>query len=345
MAAVGSSPHTRGLPHRRALGAVATGIIPAHAGFTCVGGGPHRAVADHPRTRGVYTAGPAPQVLATGSSPHTRGLPHRLGLTLTGQGIIPAHAGFTPRCSSAARRWRDHPRTRGVYPCAPSRAAGASRIIPAHAGFTVPRALCPVPPRDHPRTRGVYQPSARASMSRAGSSPHTRGLQLDGELTVAHARIIPAHAGFTRPSGPRGPGRADHPRTRGVYPRACRPAACTRDHPRTRGVYPQPARGRPGRPGSSPHTRGLRRGGAGPGPGRRIIPAHAGFTNEFRGLFGWKKDHPRTRGVYRRSSASRGRARGSSPHTRGLLTRAEQMQGVRGIIPAHAGFTGRGRTR
>ena len=71
----------------------------------------------------------------------------------------------------------------------------------------------------------------------------------------------------------------------------------------------------------------------------RIIPAHAGFTATSDVEMPWNGDHPRTRGVYTPAHISALRARGSSPHTRGLPARAFQAVGERGIIPAHAGFT------
>ena len=152
-----------------------------------------------------------------------------------------------------------------------------------------------------------------------GSSPLARGLR--GGVDGVHLwfRIIPARAGFTRP--PPWGGRAD------------------RDHSRSRGVY---LRGRPdgrGRPGSSPLARGLHFGRVGRRPGRRIIPARAGFT-------GWATpppwapwDHPRSRGVYHQERRDLAQRRGSSPLARGLLN-PDPTSGLSSrIIPARAGFT------
>ena len=91
------------------------GIIPARAGFTCVGGIPGFAMWDHPRTRGVYSPGASrptrnedhprtrgvyPEVGVRsiwnrGSSPHARGLPQVAETRFGGFRIIPARAGFT----------------------------------------------------------------------------------------------------------------------------------------------------------------------------------------------------------------------------------------------------------
>ena len=71
--------------------------------------------------------------------------------------------------------------------------------------------------------------------------------------------------------------------------------------------------------GSSPLARGLRRGGRWWAPGRRIIPARAGFTIREGNVRVILPDHPRSRGVYPTIS----------PHGRDALW----------IIPARAGFT------
>ena len=73
---------------------------------------------------------------------------------------------------------------------------------------------------------------------------------------------------------------------------------------------------------------------------RGIIPAHAGFTPDpfASGCLG--SDHPRTRGVYLNARPKAEKGRGSSPHTRGLPVNASKGLTRRGIIPAHAGFTG-----
>ena len=91
--------------------------------------------------------------------------------------------------------------------------------------------------------------------------------------------------------------------------------------------------------GSSPLARGLRPQRSTPRPGRRIIPARAGFTCRRRQRRDRRWDHPRSRGVYRSRDSVCSAFAGSSPLARGL--RARNAQGVRrgGIIPARAGFT------
>ena len=214
----------------------------------------------------------------------------------------------------------DHPRSRGVYldgPAVVQWGKGSSPlarglpytgdllpalagIIPARAGFTVsslPRSMMRA---DHPRSRGVYAEGLSCELLPEGSSPLARGL-LDPHLFRRQViGIIPARAGFTRPGHPSALAEPDHPRSRGVY------------LSRMTGLCPVL--------GSSPLARGLHcisdedgdaariipaRAGFTLLPGllvgvRRIIPARAGFTDHGRSPGRAEKDHPRSRGVYRR---------------------------------------------
>ena len=171
----GSSPLARGLL-RAGTGLVEQQwIIPARAGFTKEETNEHQPHEDHPRSRGVYPASWPAGRSGSGSSPLARGLPDRPRAGASGGRIIPARAGFTTCRSTARSAWRDHPRSRGVYPRRPRSGspAGSSPlargllvrtfvrrrgwgIIPARAGFTRtrgrPACLC----QDHPRSRGVY---------------------------------------------------------------------------------------------------------------------------------------------------------------------------------------------
>ena len=144
-------------------------------------------------------------------------------------------------------------------------------------------------------------------------------------MTLSHAvGIIPAHAGFTAGI---------------LYVRDRR-----KDHPRTRGVYPSGSVGAGQAAGSSPHTRGLLVPLLPREAGPRIIPAHAGFTSRRTLACPASGDHPRTRGVYMKSTQNHLTLAGSSPHTRGLLCALTPSPMQEGIIPAHAGFTERLRT-
>ena len=74
-----------------------------------------------------------------------------------------------------------------------------------------------------------------------------------------------------------------------------------------------------------------------------IIPARAGFTAVLSGggVVVW--DHPRSRGVYKWGACGGLERLGSSPLARGLPGHEEEAVPLTGIIPARAGFTGRGR--
>ena len=115
VAGEGSSPLARGL--RREGWVILPGlrIIPARAGFTP----PHPAApgrtSDHPRSRGVYGLTVAGWVAWMGSSPLARGLLSFLVVGTPPVRIIPARAGFTPVARRVMKRWKDHPRSRGVY--------------------------------------------------------------------------------------------------------------------------------------------------------------------------------------------------------------------------------------
>ena len=196
---------------------------------------------------------------------------------------------------------------------------GRSGIIPARAGFTTRETNRPPRAPDHPRSRGVYGGAARGRCLGPGSSPLARGLHLRPARPLRHGGIIPARAGFTcRPRRGR-LGGGDHPRSRGVY--------C--DHETKMAAVP----------GSSPLARGLRRGVACPRRGWGIVPARAGFTHPSCQDPSPRRDHPRSRGVYRGATPPAQLLQGSSPLARGLPV-ADQPCGVpAGIIPARAGFT------
>ena len=95
--ATGSSPLARGLPTPHSQTATRPRIIPARAGFTSTWARVAMMHADHPRSRGVYSAGDGGVFSLGGSSPLARGL-RRGGMGgLDRFGIIPARAGFTRR--------------------------------------------------------------------------------------------------------------------------------------------------------------------------------------------------------------------------------------------------------
>ena len=237
---------------------------------------------DHPRSRGVYGVSGLGEEAGAGSSPLARGLLKRVGGHCFSLRIIPARAGFTRSLASGQRFGRDHPRSRGVYSTqreAAPRVRGSSplaRGLPSRLndlGHTA---------QDHPRSRGVYSLSGVRRLFGTGSSPLARGLHDRDGAAGRRARIIPARAGFTR----RGSGAAgaawDHPRSRGVYRRQIADQSM------------------PG--GSSPLARGLQVVTAAAHGIAGIIPARAGFTRRLGNRGRAATDHPRSRGVYPRST-------------------------------------------
>ena len=131
--------------------------------------------------------------------------------------------------------------------------------------------------------------------------------------------IIPALAGNTIPPGHRPRQIPDHPRSRGEY------------HNQRGIIIPMG--------GSSPLSRGIRRGWYPGGVDRRIIPALAGNTRHPSSDLQRSRDHPRSRGEYgrRRSPAQPGL--GSSPLSRGIRSYRYRMIDRLRIIPALAGNT------
>ena len=72
------------------------------------------------------------------------------------------------------------------------------RIIPAYAGSTLGTRRWWGRMRDHPRIRGEHTRSRLSALNSKGSSPHTRGAQVQLAGEDQPDRIIPAYAGSTR---------------------------------------------------------------------------------------------------------------------------------------------------
>ena len=193
----GSSPLARGLPSTPTPRRPPAGIIPARAGFTVPERRAGGFLADHPRSRGVYSRCLLRNSRSTGSSPLARGLRACRARAVSGVGIIPARAGFTAPGPLLTESSRDHPRSRGVYRMDGESTPPVCRIIPARAGFTRRHEADDLREADHPRSRGVYASWRSRSARSAGSSPLARGLQGRGRLRPIVHGIIPARAGFT----------------------------------------------------------------------------------------------------------------------------------------------------
>ena len=133
--------------------------------------------------------------------------------------------------------------------------------------------------------------------------------------------IIPAHAGNTS-----------------------RRQACStrsRDHPRACGEHLREIGASTIEQGSSPRMRGTLGNGCISCPTGGIIPAHAGNTPWPRARSRPTRDHPRACGEHVAQSSATSRLMGSSPRMRGTLCVCFVLCGCVGIIPAHAGNTGR----
>ena len=213
-----------------------------------------------------------------GSSPLTRGkLAAELGLR-RGEGLIPAHAGKTPRANTPRPASWAHPRSRGENATvrlirtvtagsspltrgkhgARQRTRRLSGLIPAHAGKTFAPTPKSIHGEAHPRSRGENYLAACLDCGVMGSSPLTRGKPYGPVPACIRGGLIPAHAGKTRN-------------------RACCPG-CEWAHPRSRGENivdkPNILAGL----GSSPLTRGKLERVSVASVTEGLIPAHAGKT-------------------------------------------------------------------
>ena len=318
------------------------GLIPAHAGKTRDGEASGERDGAHPRSRGenlrLYGLG----ALNEGSSPLTRGKPLGAKALHGAAGLIPAHAGKTPRPRRRRGGWTAHPRSRGEnrgrgrHQCLRSGSSPltrgkhedeefrvlAVRLIPAHAGKTPDPEGSHKYVGAHPRSRGENGGRPASRTRRMGSSPLTRGKPCCSLTTLVSIGLIPAHAGKTWP-----------------WPRPCRLRGA---HPRSRGENIKSARGSVIDWGSSPLTRG-KRAASDEKPARgRLIPAHAGKTPRWSPRPPGRPAHPRSRGENQKAAIEEQKGKGSSPLTRGKRPRLGLVGHQRRLIPAHAGKTGGG---
>ena len=344
----GSSPLTRGKPHRNQGRQKRARLIPAHAGKTCEKIRVHDWCPAHPRSRGENQTAFPWIWKPSGSSPLTRGKLDVGRQSVIVSGLIPAHAGKTPARRASMGRGEAHPRSRGenFHMGIPRSANWGSSpltrgkrvviagdgeklgLIPAHAGKTTARKPAARKAPAHPRSRGENYASQGSERTEYGSSPLTRGKPTWTRSWGRTSRLIPAHAGKTcrqRPSF--GVGRA-HPRSRGE------------NCPHVAARVPQG--------GSSPLTRGKQSRPPGKHYPGRLIPAHAGKTVSRMPLQSSGPAHPRSRGENAKSAPRRPKEAGSSPLTRGKPSDDSYATFGSRLIPAHAGKTrpryrGRGR--
>ena len=213
-----------------------------------------------------------------GSSPLTRGKPLTAIVPRGTTGLIPAHAGKTSHPTARLSPRAAHPRSRGenvqvtgaaLDPKGSSpltrgkrlqdRREGCARgLIPAHAGKTHGARSALDGLRAHPRSRGENTESTGYNSSPRGSSPLTRGKPIAALAKTLAPGLIPAHAGKTKTVRKPPDSWGAHPRSRGENP-------LTDSAPRVQR-------------GSSPLTRGKRKGLSSRRNQERLIPAHAGKT-------------------------------------------------------------------
>ena len=109
----GSSPLTRGKLTGPDNLCSFVRLIPAHAGKTVGSDSLTRMEVAHPRSRGENYTDPRDPQRGAGSSPLTRGKLDAAADRARDRGLIPAHAGKTPRrCRRMRSAWA-HPRSRG----------------------------------------------------------------------------------------------------------------------------------------------------------------------------------------------------------------------------------------
>ena len=273
----------------------------------------------HPRSRGENEVTPGSIARKPGSSPLTRGKHVQRPDSVFDDGLIPAHAGKTPKSSTTSRPPSAHPRSRGENTSgrrSPTPARGSSpltrgkqsdggrrtqqeRLIPAHAGKTCRKLRRARAAAAHPRSRGENLNAPLVSAPLTGSSPLTRGKPPHLRAFTCGGRLIPAHAGKTTTPLPSILSWWAHPRSRGEN-RPTRLSTASRL-------------------GSSPLTRGKLAQRVEKDSAPRLIPAHAGKTASRATRSSWISAHPRSRGENIKAAAAVVVEWGSSPLTRGKL--------------------------
>ena len=271
-------------------------LIPAHAGKTHTRHLGSRLAGAHPRSRGenLRFGGLFPP--DDGSSPLARGKHGGHEVRRQRRRLIPARAGKTPTARSPCCSPSAHPRSRGengaalaagcLYtgssplargkPLQGRAEEGLGGLIPARAGKTDTRESWTCLLRAHPRSRGENSCSLTSKAMLSGSSPLARGKPQARRQPNPRVRLIPARAGKTgQPS---------------------QSAASGSAHPRSRGENNPSSNSSRRTTGSSPLARGKQGPRNEDGLARRLIPARAGKTRSWRGRRGRPGAHPRSRG-------------------------------------------------
>ena len=171
----------------------------------------------HPHSRGENHAEKAHPAFQKGSSPLTRGKRQERASGDPGAGLIPAHAGKTPRARTRRACPGAHPRSRrentpshhasrlicGSSPLMRGKHHGRHGrylrrgLIPTHAGKTGFRSCVRSSRPTHPRSCGENVVCFCAPSAVQGSSPLMRGKPRWRCRGHPVHRLIPAHAGKT----------------------------------------------------------------------------------------------------------------------------------------------------
>ena len=155
----------------------------------------------------------------------------------------------------------------------------------------------PCPWRAHPHSRGENPSRSDWLVGGTGSSPLTRGKQVEARAQARDHGLIPTHAGKTLDVKIAAFRLRAHPHSRGENsPSSPRPSAGRGSSPLTRG--------KPSARAISPGTNGL-------------IPTHAGKTTRCSSTWNSRRAHPHSRGENMTSSRCIQPGLGSSPLTRG----------------------------
>ena len=337
--AKGSSPLTRGKLPDTAVGVGRERLIPTHAGKTRSCPWAWVRSGAHPHSRGENLDKGASGLMASGSSPLTRGKHAAESPAGHRSGLIPTHAGKTASFTGPRERSWAHPHSRGENTYNLPNYTGdlgsspltrgkrvlvdplneRTGLIPTHAGKTFRRRCRRWPDGAHPHSRGENHTSGGLSRVGQGSSPLTRGKPRPRLRSRSGERLIPTHAGKTSEVQAGNGGVRAHPHSRGENFLASR--ACTSDpgsSPLTRGKHLQPAQ---------LHRR----------PG--LIPTHAGKTRRCCSTASSPWAHPHSRGENSPPSRIDAGHAGSSPLTRGKREAGNFVPGSWGLIPTHAGKT------
>ena len=185
----------RGKPCNLGISVYSRGLIPAHAGKTLTFPAQRTPRWAHPRACGENTTSPSASAATAGSSPRMRGKPRMKQARSVSVGLIPAHAGKTPRkdfrpliapahpraCGEnvdrstvRAEKAGSSPRMRGK-PLRRLSAMFSARLIPAHAGKTVYKLASGESWPAHPRACGENAWQDMLNPAYKGSSPRMRG--------------------------------------------------------------------------------------------------------------------------------------------------------------------------